>query len=102
MKLQCVLDYFCEVAENPCDFFLDLVQSYAHEAGSGSTGSNDHVTFSSLCQSNDVHPQMVENKVANGGSNMSVNYDDTTAVITVPNGTHKMTNQLSKYSMFML
>ncbi|XP_063722474.1 broad substrate specificity ATP-binding cassette transporter ABCG2-like [Symsagittifera roscoffensis] len=91
-------DYFCEVAENPCDFFLDLVQSYAHEAGSGSTGSNDHVTFSSLCQSNDVHPQMVENKVANGGSNMSVNYDDTTAVITVPNGTHKMTNQLSKYN----
>ncbi|XP_075241715.1 broad substrate specificity ATP-binding cassette transporter ABCG2-like isoform X2 [Convolutriloba macropyga] len=94
-------DFFCELAENPCDFFLDLVQSYAHEAGlpdsNYTEAQGQHLTFSTLSQ-NDAYGRGqtegdLNKQVNNNGSNLSVNCDDTTAVITVPNGIHKANKQ---------
>ena len=47
-----VAGFTCEVAENPCDFFIDLVQSYSHqgdraeEEGEEEDGQGDQQTTS--------------------------------------------------------
>ena len=67
-----VVDFTCEEAENPCDFFLDLVQSFAHEA-SNEGGDRSGKRLSELDRERN-------------GSNSSVNCTDKTAVIHMSNG----------------
>ena len=77
------------------------MQSYAHEAGlpdsNYTEAQGQHLTFSTLSQ-NDAYGRGqtegdLNKQVNNNGSNLSVNCDDTTAVITVPNGIHKANKQ---------
>ena len=115
--------FVCEVAENPCDFFIDLIQSYSHEAHKGEgedeeegaatrteppnlnsadNPNQDDPTDFKPTASPAAEPVDASSTPEDSLVIQSVRYYDSTSVVTIPNGLNQSSIHLFEKGLFLV